>query len=201
MILLPYTPNTRPAEQERARQALAIVIRQENIRPTDVVAAICRPGEPFAYYNWLRTAWEAARARTEPLWVIEHDVVLTARAYRAKSDCPEPFCAAAYQIPPTRWGVSEPVWVHRVNQGPWHTGPISHGVLKASFPDDPPVTMHRRIRPGEQWADYAGLGCVRMRPDRPWPLPEPVPWKFLDTALSEALRVRWSIHWPALAHG
>lgn len=201
MILLPYTPGTRPQEQAQAQRAMATVARQESIKHTDMVAAICRPGDTFAYWQWLMAAWEAARARQEPLWVIEHDVVLTTRAYQSMTNCPEPYCAAAYQIPPTRWGVTEPVWVHRVNGGPWHPGPISHGVLKVSFPDDPPVTTQRCIKPGELWSDYAGLGCVRMRPDRPWPLPDPVPWEYLDTALSEALRVRWSIHWPALAHG
>ena len=201
LILLPYSPGTRPQEQDRAMKALAQVLNQERVKPTQTIPAICRPGDDFAYWGWLRTAWGMARSRGEDLLVIEHDIQLTLKVYRALIDCPEPWCAGCYQIPSTRWGLNEPMWVHRVNPGPWQDHQVTRGVIKISFPDEPPVYSARCIKPGEQWADYAGLGCVRIRPDRDWPLPEPVHWSYLDTALSEALRVRWHLHWPALAHG
>ena len=201
LILLPYSPGTRPQEQDRAMKALAQVLNQERVKPTQTIPAICRSGDDFAYWGWLRTAWGMARSRGEDLLVIEHDIQLTLKVYRALVDCPEPWCAGIYRQQPARSGLSEPVFVARVNDGPWHEGQVVNGVLEVSFPDGPPSTQARWLRAGERWADSVGLGCTRFRPDRPWPLPEPVHWGHLDSALCRALRVRWHIHWPALSHG
>lgn len=195
LILLPYTPGVRPQEQDRAMKALALVLNRERFPATRAVPAICRPGEDYAYWGWLRTCWELARSEGSDLLVVEHDIQLTQKAYRGLVECPEPWCAGIYvQKPPRSAG---PVYVARVNQGPWPaTMPIT-----VSFPDEPRPTLPRWLKPGEQWADSVGLGCTRFRPDRPWPLPSPVHWGHLDTALCHALQVRWHIHWPALAHG
>lgn len=141
LIMLPYTPSVRPQEQDRAMKSLAHVLNEERVPATRAVPAICRRGEEFAYWGWLRTCWDMARSEGSDLLVVEHDIQLTQRAYRGLLECPEP------------------------------------------------------------WADSVGLGCTRMRPDRPWPLPNPVPWGHLDSSLCHALKVRWHIHWPALAHG
>jgi hypothetical protein len=199
LIMLPYTPSVRPQEQDRAMKSLAHVLNEERVPATRAVPAICRLGEEFAYWGWLRTCWDMARSEGADLLVVEHDIQLTQRAYRGLVECPEPWCAGIYVQKPPR--APEPVFVARVNQGPWHEGPMVNGVLEVTFPDDPPRLAPRWLKPGERWADSVGLGCTRMRPDRPWPLPNPVPWGHLDSSLCHALKVRWHIHWPALAHG
>lgn len=122
----------------------------------------------------------------DDLIILEHDVVPTWGHFMQLAACPYPLCTVAYPL----------------NQ-PQPDGSY-HGELvqREQMPDG----SRRWLPYGQTWADYTGLGFVRLR--REWmqahsPGWDPGRWSDLDARISwwtYRLGFRWHVHYPVCRH-
>lgn len=136
----------------------------------DVVPVLC-VGD-FDYSRGLASAWATGKTVVN----VEHDLEVSDDLIAALVDCPEPLCSWAYLVYPVSGIHDGPAYPFTAgNPGPW-------------------------IREGEQWADWAAPGFIKVRPDaRTGPLPEKH-WLGVEAATNFHTPGRWHIHWPAVEH-
>lgn len=116
IILHPYAPDVRPADQQRCWAELA---RWPLAWITQVVHYPCRT--PLAYAEGLRAVWD------EPgnLVVIEHDIALTWDEMLRLHNCDGEVCAYDYLLPDGR------PWTEHTDRGCWGATKISHEARQA----------------------------------------------------------------------
>jgi hypothetical protein len=108
---------------------------------------------------------------------LEEDVVPYDAFINGMFDCPEPICVA-------------PIEAHVRNTPKGSRGPCSYGVCTPG-----PCLWNNtgEVRRGDEWAEFSGLGCVKVKPEvrELWPWKDLTPGKAnIDGRLWQTLRSR-----------
>ena len=185
ILYYPFAESLADHPRLAASQTLVAMIEE---RPNwTVIRQAC--GVDTRYEDGLKALWGH-----DDLIILEQDVVPTVGMLDTLAQGHYILCAQAY-----------PLWRQQYQPAPH--GPLDYVARCAHRYTSPPAGQtHRSIVPGEEWADYAGFGCLFIAQrfqQLHAPTWAPGTWDTLDTRFSKwihALDLPFHIHWPMADH-
>lgn len=123
------------------------------------------------YWRGLHEHWGSS----ETIINVEHDIALTDQHLQTLAACPHPACAWAYVC-------------H------WVTTHLPPGTIAARHHNGRYLTV------GEEWADWAPLGLIKLAGTARCAPLAATRWRELEQTVNTATRGPWHMHWPPVAH-
>jgi hypothetical protein len=124
---------------------------------------------------------------------VEWDMEYSGELARRLIDCPRPICAHAYLLYRASYrALTTPRWAFQVSTS-GQTPPIA-SLSRWS------ARGWRWLERNEEWADFGGIGFLKVTPDgRSGPLARDA-WRGVETSVAASLTGRIHVHWPGVEH-
>lgn len=135
--------------------------------------------DEWDYWRGLAAEWDSGRT----LINVEHDIEWSDEHIAELVACPHGACSFAYVC-------------H------WKSSGIAGGVIAAGAGarDSELQPDAHYLQGGEEWANWSGLGLVKITRQARIGRLRREPWNRLELAVADAVRGPWHMHWPTVQH-
>lgn len=133
---------------------------------------------PFDYHRGLAAVWDTDATVVN----IEHDVEHADPLIDGLLACRYPACAYPYLI-----------YTHTPE--PFYCAAYGTAEHWPGF-----WATCNWVQPGDEWADFAAPGFIKLDPDVRTPFGPECAWQGVEQTINDAMIGRWHLHWPPVEH-